>query len=49
MATSGSFSAFTAVGEDWDVIVYSGGDTDADGALSLQVTTHDPSNDLPGS
>lgn len=47
--SSGSFAAFTAVGEDWDVIVYSGGDANADGALSLQVTTHDPSKDLPGS
>jgi hypothetical protein len=44
-----SFTAFTAVGDDWDIIVYSGGDANADGALSLQVTTHDPSTDLPGS
>lgn len=47
--SNGSFTAFTAVGEDWDVIVYSGGDANAEGALSLQVTTHDPSKDLPGS
>jgi len=46
--TSSSFTAFTAVGHDWDVIVYSGG-TGADGALSLQVTSHDPKKDLPGS
>ncbi len=47
--SSGSFAAFTAVGPDWDVIAYSGGAADAGGALSLQVTTHDPSKDLPGS
>jgi hypothetical protein len=43
-----SFSAFTARGEDWDVIVYGGG-TGSNGALSLQVTPHDPSADAPGS
>jgi hypothetical protein len=43
-----AFSAFTARGEDWDVIVYGGGTGD-DGALSLQVTRHDPSTDVPGS
>jgi hypothetical protein len=43
-----SFSAFTARGDDWDVIVYGGG-TGSDGALSLQVTPHDPSTDVPGS
>lgn len=47
--SSGSFTAFTAVGSDWDVIVYSGGGAGTDGALSLQVTTHDPKQDLPGS
>jgi hypothetical protein len=47
--SSGSFAAFTAVGPDWDVIAYSGGTADAGGALSLQVTAHDPSKDLPGS
>jgi hypothetical protein len=46
--SSGSFSAFTAIGEDWDVIVYGGG-VGGDGALSLQVTSHDPKKDLPGS
>jgi hypothetical protein len=40
-----SFSAFTAIGSDWDVIAYSGGSSAAEGALSLQVTTHDPSKD----
>jgi hypothetical protein len=43
-----SFSAFTARGEDWDVIVYGGG-SGGDGALSLQVTPHDASTDVPGS
>jgi hypothetical protein len=43
-----SFSAFTARGDDWDVIVYGGG-AGGDGALSLQVTPHDPSTDVPGS
>jgi hypothetical protein len=42
-----SFSAFTARGDDWDVIVYGGG-AGGDGALSLQVTPHDPSTDVPG-
>jgi hypothetical protein len=43
-----SFSAFTARGKDWDVIVYGGG-SGGDGALSLQVTPHDASTDVPGS
>jgi hypothetical protein len=43
-----SFSAFTARGEDWDVIVYGGG-TGNNGALSLQVTPHDTGADVPGS
>ena len=43
-----SFSAFTARGDDWDVIVYGGG-AGGDGALSLQVTPHDSSTDVPGS
>src|SRR3954471_19841332 len=42
-----SFSAFTARGDDWDVIVYGGG-TGGDGALSLQVTPHDATTDVPG-
>jgi hypothetical protein len=46
--SSGSFSAFTAIGKDWDVIVYGGG-VGGNGALSLQVTSHDPKKDLPGS
>jgi hypothetical protein len=43
-----SFSAFTARGKRWDVIVYGGG-SGGDGALSLQVTPHDASADVPGS
>jgi hypothetical protein len=46
--SSGSFAAFTAAGSDWDVVVYSGGGTGGDGALSLQVTPHSAANDLPG-
>jgi hypothetical protein len=47
-AAAASFSAFTARGEAWDVIVYGGG-SGADGALSLQVTPHDAGADVPGS
>lgn len=47
-AAAATFSAFTARGERWDVIVYGGG-AGSDGALSLQVTPHDPSSDVPGS
>ncbi len=43
-----AFAAFTARGEQWDVIVYGGG-AGGDGALSLQVTPHDASTDVPGS
>jgi hypothetical protein len=43
-----SFSAFTARGKRWDVIVYGGG-SGGDGALSLQVTPHDATTDVPGS
>jgi hypothetical protein len=42
-----SFSAFTARGKHWDVIVYGGGAGSA-AALSLQVTPHDASTDVPG-
>ncbi len=47
-AAAATFSAFTARGGDWDVIVYGGG-AGNDGALSLQVTPHDASTDVPGS
>lgn len=46
--SSGSFTAFTAASSDWDVVVYSGGSNRGDGALSLQITPHRASNDLPG-
>jgi hypothetical protein len=42
-----TFSAFTARGKHWDVIVYGGGAGSA-AALSLQVTPHDASTDVPG-
>jgi hypothetical protein len=42
-----SFSAFTARGKKWDVIVYGGG-AGGDGALSLQVTPHDSTTNVPG-
>jgi hypothetical protein len=47
-AAAAAFSAFTARGKQWDVIVYGGG-TGGDGALSLQVTPHDATTDVPGS
>jgi hypothetical protein len=39
--SGGSFTSFTAVGEAWDVSVFSAGGTDDDAALSIQVSTHD--------
>ena len=48
-AAAAVFSAFTAVGTHWDVIVYSGGATGADALLALQVTPHDPSKGPVGS
>jgi hypothetical protein len=45
-ASAATFRAFTAVGEEWDVIVYGGG-TGSDGALSLQVTPHEGGDDPP--
>jgi hypothetical protein len=43
-SSTAGFSAFTARGRDWDVVVYSGG-SGSDGALSLQVTPHKASSD----
>jgi hypothetical protein len=43
-ASTAGFSAFTARGKDWDVVVYAGGNGN-DGAMSLQVTPHDASTD----
>jgi hypothetical protein len=43
-ASTAGFSAFTARGTKWDVVVYAGGNGN-DGALSLQVTPHDASSD----
>jgi hypothetical protein len=48
-AAAAVFSAYTALGEQWDVIVYSGGATGADALLALQVTPHDRSKDPVGS
>lgn len=48
-AAAAVFSAYTAVGKQWDVIVYSGGATGADALLALQVTPHDRSKDPVGS
>ena len=43
-SSTAGFSAFTARGSDWDVVVYSGG-SGSDGAISLQVTPHHASSD----
>ncbi len=43
------FSAYTAIGKHWDVVVYSGGSAGADSLLALQVTKHVPGNDPTGS
>jgi hypothetical protein len=53
-AAAAVFSAFTAVGKRWDVIVYSSDGTDlatgaATSGIALQATTHDPvKNPDPG-
>lgn len=47
-AAAAVFSAFTARGSHWDVVVYSGGTAGADALLALQVTRHDPSQDPTG-
>jgi hypothetical protein len=47
-AAASVFSAFTARGKHWDVVVYSGGTAGADALLALQVTRHDPSQDPTG-
>jgi hypothetical protein len=48
--SAGSFAAYTAVGKNWDVVAYSGGSEGTDGAMSLQVTKHDPTKNVaPGS
>ena len=47
-AAAAVFSAYTAIGSEWDVIVYSGGSTATDAVLALQITPHRASNDLPG-
>jgi hypothetical protein len=39
------FSAFTAIGKSWDVVVYSSGDTGAAAGLALQVTEHNQALD----
>lgn len=46
--TDPTFSAYTAIGKQWDLVVYGGGTPGADGALSLQITEHDPDKDIPG-
>ncbi len=48
-AAAAVFSAYTALGKRWDVIVYRGGATGADALLALQVTPHDRSKDPGGS
>jgi hypothetical protein len=48
-AAAAVFSAFTALGKQWDVIAYSGGATGADALLALQVTPHDRNKDPVGS
>ncbi len=47
-AAAAVFSAFTALGPHWDVVVYSGGSAGADALLALQVTPHDRSKDPTG-
>ena len=44
--SSGSFSAFTAVGTDWDVIVYSGGYRTRTARCRSRSPTHDPKQDV---
>jgi hypothetical protein len=45
-SAAGGLASFTAVGADWDVMVYSvGSSAESQAALSIQVMTHDPAND----